>query len=185
MDVDGAMPVKRGRPPCARPPCTGALPMGSCGCAMSGCESRLQLLLRAKVAWVVASSLTTRLVASGRARRRPAGHVQRGGDDIMELLGGCAVTQWRQGYVTDRQTDRQNFGHTNCGCTDAATVYGWGSCHFESLSVCVCGLSECSHRFSRLIYRPFLPSIYGSRGPALSPRPPNPTHTRTPRRAGP
>ena len=43
-----------------------------------------------------------------------------------------------------RRSDRQNFGHTNCGCTDGATVYG-------------------------------------SRGPALSPRPPNPTHTRTPR----
>ena len=34
-------------------------------------------------------------------------------------------------------TDRQNFGHTNCGCIDGATVYG-------------------------------------SQGPALSPRPPNP-----------
>ena len=30
-----------------------------------------------------------------------------------------------------------------------------GTYHFESLSVRVCGLGECSHRFSRLIYRPF------------------------------
>ena len=53
-----------------------------------------------------------------------------------EIPGGPHSAPWAANKY--RQTDRQNFGHTDCGCIDGATVYG-------------------------------------SQGPALSPRPHNPS----------
>ena len=46
---------------------------------------------------------------------------------------GCPEPQHVYQTVEDRQTDSQNFGHTNCGCIDGATVYGSRGPSFRSL----------------------------------------------------
>jgi len=97
---------------------------------------------RRRSAAVAASSL--RLEAGNQSVSESPGR-RATGTEPADALVPCQTDRLMKTIIgTGQQPDRQNFGHTNYGCIDGATVYG-------------------------------------SRGPALSPLPPNPTHTRTPR----
>ena len=96
----------------------------------------IRLVRRCSMSIATSSSLP-RLGARdmlGCARARPTSCLPCGGWLVAHLIRNRRLLTCGLGQSV-RQTDRQNFGHTNCGCTDGATVYG-------------------------------------SQGPALSPRPP-------------